>query len=156
MSFPPAVPSGGPTLTTDNVVQFIHAKYLKGSTPNREIQWYRDKLPESTVQAQITSSLSIVAYQLGSSIWTSNDPYTMPAVARLALVYAAAWVLTAFSGGLIITGFDKVHGDLALHASERGKIYMDVITPLLAEADQIMVKLTQFNIRTSRGSIAAP
>jgi hypothetical protein len=144
-----------PTIAYDDVCGFIHAK-SKGTEPNRTMTWHRDRISELSVLSQINSALGYLAWFVGSDTWNSVDPNTQAACQRLALLYCSAYVLTALSGGLIITGFNKTVGGESFEASERGKIYLDVITPFLAEAEVIRVALTQFNIVKSPGSIAAP
>jgi hypothetical protein len=141
-----------PTVIYDDIVQFIHGKSF-GTAPHRKLKWYKDTISEETVNMQISDSIGYLAWFV-SSAWTSSDPNTQAACLRLARLYISAFVLCTLSGGLIITGFDKVTGDLALHASERGKIYMDVITPFLAEAESIRVGLTQFNLQLSPSGMA--
>jgi hypothetical protein len=129
-----------PTVTYDDIVQILNAT-SSGITPTRTLTFYKDSISEATVTQHIGSAGDYLHFFLGDAIWTTTDSVTAPAVQRLLLLYSAAMVLPVLSGGLIITGFDIIMSDLTLRRSERGQVYLKLITALMNEARMLANQL---------------
>jgi len=143
-----------PTLTYDNIVSFLNAQ-TSGTEPNRTLTFGTDTISEGSVNTHINSLQGYLSWFLGSSIWNSGDAATLGAVNRLWLLYAAAYVLAALSGCLLITGFDVQVGDVRMSKSQRGQRYQSLITGYLNEAKMIIIQLTQYTLQTTGGQSPA-
>jgi hypothetical protein len=139
-----------PTLTYDNIVSLLNAQ-TSGIEPNRTLTFGQDTIIEPSVNTHITSVQSYLQWFLGPSIWGGGDSTVIGAVNRLWLVYAAAYVLAALSGSLLITGFDVNIGDVRMSRSQRGQRYQSLITGYLNEAKLIIIQLTQFTLQKTGG-----
>jgi hypothetical protein len=142
-----------PTLTYDNIVSFLNAA-TAGTTPNRVLTFGEDAISEANVNTHISSVQSYLQWFLGTSIWNSTDSTVIGVVNRLWLLYAAAFVLAALSGSLIITGFDVQIGDVRQAKSQRGQRYQSLITTFLNEVKMLTIQLTQYTLQTTGGSTA--
>jgi hypothetical protein len=139
-----------PALTYDNIVSFLNAQ-TSGIEPNRTLTFGQDMITEPSVNTHINSVQSYLQWFLGPSIWSNGDSTVIGAVNRLWLVYAAAYVLAALSGSLLITGFDVNIGDVRMSRSQRGQRYQSLITGYLNEAKMIIIQLTQFTLQKTGG-----
>jgi hypothetical protein len=139
-----------PTVAYDDIVTFLNASSA-GTTPNRTLTFYKDTITEASVISHITSADAYVHWFIGDAIWTTTDSVTAPAVQRLALLYAAAMVLSVLSGGLIITGFNVSMSELNMQRSERFNVYASLIADFTGEAEGIAMQLTQFTFAKAGG-----
>ena len=139
-----------PTVSFDDILEFISASST-GPTPNRTLTFYKDSISEATVQRHIDSSNAYIHFFIGDAIWNTADSVTAPAVQRLALLYAAAKVLSVLSGGLIITGFNVSMSELTMQRSERFNIYHNLIADFMGEAHTLAMQLTQFTFAKAGG-----
>lgn len=139
-----------PTVAYDDIVKFISASST-GTTPNRTLTFYKDSVSEATVLQHISGAGDYIHFFVGDAIWTTADSVTAPVVQRLALLYAAARVLSVLSGGLIITGFNVSMSELNMQRSERFNIYHSLIADFMGEAHTLAMQLTQFTFAKAGG-----